>query len=196
MAIERDRAAPAAGLAAHRAAARHHRHRAGARSGGAAVCSRPTRAACRCKLPDWRIQIGGGTIGALDLLIAGIGLSARALLYRLPALHQARLGRARDRAGSRRRAAMRRRRQPREQAVFAIASALGGVSRLARRHVLQLDRSQHGLPGRPQGHRRDDDRRHGQRAGRDRRQPAAGPDRELRHRGVRHAATATCSPSW
>jgi len=33
------------------------------------------------QLPAWRIQIGGGTIGALDLLIAGIGLFSALLLY-------------------------------------------------------------------------------------------------------------------
>ena len=67
------------------------------------------------QVPGWRIQIGGGTIGALDLLIAGIGLSERPAALRVPALHQARLGGARHRVRPRRRAAMRRRRQPREQ---------------------------------------------------------------------------------
>jgi len=33
------------------------------------------------QLPDWRIQIGGGTIGALDILIAGIGLVSGLALY-------------------------------------------------------------------------------------------------------------------
>jgi branched-chain amino acid transport system permease protein len=33
------------------------------------------------QLPGWRIQLGSGTIGALDLLIGGIGLSCVALLY-------------------------------------------------------------------------------------------------------------------
>jgi branched-subunit amino acid ABC-type transport system permease component len=33
------------------------------------------------QLPDWRIQIGGGTIGALDILIAGIGLVSALALY-------------------------------------------------------------------------------------------------------------------
>src|SRR3984957_19696597 len=32
-------------------------------------------------LPDWRIAIGGGSIGALDLLIAGVGIGAAALLF-------------------------------------------------------------------------------------------------------------------
>ena len=44
------------------------------------VHARPARA-CRSQLPDWRIQIGGGTIGALDMLIAGIGLASAALLF-------------------------------------------------------------------------------------------------------------------
>ena len=112
-------------------------------------------------------------------------LSALAL-YLLPALHQARLGGAGDRARPRRRAAMRRRRQPREQRGVRDRGRARRRLGLSRRHVLQLDRSQHGLSCRPEGHRRADDRRHGQRAGRDRRQPAARPDRELRHRGVRH----------
>src|ERR1044072_3636892 len=33
------------------------------------------------QLPEWRIQIGGATIGALDILIAGIGLSSALALY-------------------------------------------------------------------------------------------------------------------
>ena len=41
----------------------------------------PDPRALPSELPDWRITIGGGTIGALDILIAGIGLvtAARAL---------------------------------------------------------------------------------------------------------------------
>ena len=82
----RDRLRPARhGDRAHRACGRCRARRASRRcsppsaSGWCSTrwcsfCSRPTRAACRCKLPDWRIQIGGGTIGALDILIAGIGL--------------------------------------------------------------------------------------------------------------------------
>ena len=41
----------------------------------------PDPRALPSQLPDWRIQVGGGTIGALDLLIAGVGLSSAALLY-------------------------------------------------------------------------------------------------------------------
>src|SRR3954469_14909529 len=32
-------------------------------------------------LPDWRLQVGGGTIGALDRLIAAIGLVSAAVLF-------------------------------------------------------------------------------------------------------------------
>ena len=65
----------------------------------------PNPRALPVDLPDWRIAVGGGSIGPMDLLIAGVGLAQRRAALRLPALHQARLRRARDRAGSRRGAA-------------------------------------------------------------------------------------------
>ncbi len=138
------------------------------------------------QLPEWRLQIGGGTIGALDILIAGIGLVSALALYlflRFTKLGWAVRATALDRDAAQQCGVDVNRVN---SVVFAIAAALGGVSRLPRRHVLQLDRSQHGLSRRPEGHRRADDRRHGQRAGRDRRLAAARPDRELWHRGVRH----------
>ena len=81
-------------------------------------------------LPDWRLNIGGGSIGALDLLIAAIGLVSAGLLFAF--LRFTRLG-----------FAVRATAQDREaaqqmgvdvdtvnSAVFAIASALGGLSGL------------------------------------------------------------------
>ena len=82
------------------------------------------------QLPDWRIQIGGGTIGALDLLIAGVGTASAAVLYLF--LRFTRLGWA-----------VRATAQDSDAAqqmgvdihavnatVFAIASALGGIGGL------------------------------------------------------------------
>ncbi|PWC53339.1 ABC transporter permease [Azospirillum sp. TSO22-1] len=81
-------------------------------------------------LPDWRIQIGGGTIGALDLLIAGVGVGSAALLYgflRFTKLGWAVRATALDRDAAQQCGvdvnAVNR-------AVYAIASALGGVSGL------------------------------------------------------------------
>ena len=45
------------------------------------MSSRPIRARCRIRLPDWRLHVGGGTIGALDLLIAAIGIVSAAVLF-------------------------------------------------------------------------------------------------------------------
>ena len=53
----------------------------------------PDPRALPSQLPDVRFQIGGGTIGALDLLIAGIGLTSALLLFVLPALHASSAGR-------------------------------------------------------------------------------------------------------
>lgn len=79
-------------------------------------------------LPNWRLPVGGGTIGALDLLIAGAGLLSGGLLFGF--LRYSKLGWA-----------VRATAQDREAAqqmgvdvgavnrtVFAIASALGGLS--------------------------------------------------------------------
>ena len=38
----------------------------------------PTPRPLPSQLPDWRLTIGGGTIGALDLLIAGVGVASAA----------------------------------------------------------------------------------------------------------------------
>ena len=93
------------------------------------VC-RPEPRALPSNLPDWRIPIGGGSIGALDLLIAAVGLGSAGLLFGF--LRYTRLGWA-----------VRATAQDREAAqqmgvdidavnstVFAVASALGGLGGL------------------------------------------------------------------
>ena len=93
------------------------------------IC-RPEPRALPSPLPDWRISIGGGSIGALDLLIASVGVGTAAALYGF--LKYTKLGWA-----------VRATAQDREAAlqmgvdvdrvnatVFAIASALGGLSGL------------------------------------------------------------------
>ena len=82
------------------------------------------------QVPDWRIQIGGGTIGALDLLIAGIGLVSALLLYlflRFTKLGWAVRATALDRDAAQQMGVDVNRVN---STVFAIASALGGVSGL------------------------------------------------------------------
>lgn len=82
------------------------------------------------QLPDIRIPVGGGSIGALDLLIAGIGVGSAALLFgflRFTKLGWAVRATALDRDAAQQCGvdvhAVNR-------TVFAIASALGGVSGL------------------------------------------------------------------
>jgi branched-chain amino acid transport system permease protein len=82
------------------------------------------------QVPDWRIQIGGGTIGALDVLIAGIGLTSAAALYvflRFTKLGWAVRATALDRDAAQQCGVDVDRVN---SAVFAIAAALGGVSGL------------------------------------------------------------------
>jgi branched-chain amino acid transport system permease protein len=81
-------------------------------------------------LPAWRIPVGHGTIGALDLLIAGIGLASAALLYSF--LRFTRLGWAVRATAQDRDAALQMgvNVDAVNQTVFAIASALGGLSGL------------------------------------------------------------------
>jgi branched-chain amino acid transport system permease protein len=81
-------------------------------------------------LPNFRIQVGSGTIGALDLLIAGIGLVTAAVLFGF--LRYSRLGWA-VRATALDRDAARQMGVDTDavnRTVFAIASALGGLSGL------------------------------------------------------------------
>jgi branched-chain amino acid transport system permease protein len=80
------------------------------------------------QLPNWRIGIGEGTIGALDLLIFGIGVASAALLFgflRFTKLGWAVRATALDREAAQQVGvdvdAV-------NQVVFAIASALGGLS--------------------------------------------------------------------
>src|SRR5215217_2337121 len=82
------------------------------------------------QLPNWRIPLGSGTIGALDLLIAGIGISCAALLYGF--LRFTKLGWAVRATALDRDAALQMgvNINAVNQAVYAIASALGGVSGL------------------------------------------------------------------
>jgi branched-chain amino acid transport system permease protein len=82
------------------------------------------------QVPDWRIQIGGGTIGALDLLIAGVGLTSALLLYvflRFTKLGWAVRATALDRDAAQQCGVDVNRVN---SAVFAIAAALGGLSGL------------------------------------------------------------------
>jgi branched-chain amino acid transport system permease protein len=82
------------------------------------------------QVPDWRLQVGGGTIGALDLLIAGIGLASGVALYlflRFTKLGWAVRATALDRDAAQQCGVDVNRVN---SAVFAIAAALGGVSGL------------------------------------------------------------------
>ena len=81
-------------------------------------------------LPVWRIQVGAGTIGALDVLIAATGLISAAVLYgflRFTKLGWAVRATAQDRDAARQMGVDTDRVN---RIVFAIASALGGVSGL------------------------------------------------------------------
>jgi branched-chain amino acid transport system permease protein len=81
-------------------------------------------------LPGWRLQVGGGTIGALDLLIAAIGLASAAVLFgflRFTKLGWAVRATAQDRDAARQ---MGVDTDAVNRSVFAIASALGGLSGL------------------------------------------------------------------
>lgn len=90
----------------------------------------PDPRALTTQLPDWRLAIGSGTIGALDLLIAGIGLATAAVLFgflRFTKLGWAVRATAQDRDAAQQMGVDVNRVN---QAVFAIASALGGLSGL------------------------------------------------------------------
>ena len=80
------------------------------------------------RLPDWRFEVGGGSIGALDLLIAGIGVGSAALLFgflRFTKLGWAVRATAQDRDAAQQ---MGVNVNAVNSAVFAIASALGGLA--------------------------------------------------------------------
>ena len=81
-------------------------------------------------LPTWRISIGSGTIGALDVLIAATGLISAGVLYfflRFTKLGWAVRATAQDRDAARQ---MGVDTDAVNRTVFAIASALGGISGL------------------------------------------------------------------
>ena len=80
------------------------------------------------QVPNWRIAVGGGTVGALDLLIAGIGLGAAALLWGF--LRFSRLGWAVRAVAQDRDAALQMGVDADRvnSTVFAIAGALGAVA--------------------------------------------------------------------
>ena len=81
-------------------------------------------------LPGWRIQVGGGSVGALDLLIAATGIASAGVLYgflRFTKLGWAVRATAQDRDAARQ---MGVDTDAVNMAVFAIASALGGLSGL------------------------------------------------------------------
>jgi branched-chain amino acid transport system permease protein len=82
------------------------------------------------QVPDWRFEIGGGSIGALDLVIAGIGLASAATLFgflRFSKLGWAVRATAQDRDAAQQ---MGVDVDTVDSTVFAIASALGGLSGL------------------------------------------------------------------
>lgn len=90
----------------------------------------PDPRAVPMQVPEWRIPLGGGTIGALDLLIAGIGLVSAVVLYGF--LRFTKLGWAVRATAQDSDAALQMGVDINKvnMAVFAIASALGGLSGL------------------------------------------------------------------
>lgn len=90
----------------------------------------PNPRALPSQLPDIRFQVGNGTIGPLDLLIAGVGLTSALLLFVF--LRYTKLGWAVRATAQDRDAAMQMGVDVNRvnQAVFGIAAALGGVSGL------------------------------------------------------------------
>ena len=94
------------------------------------IVASPDPRALPAQVPNWRISIGGGTIGALDLLIAGIGISSAVILYLF--LRFTRLGWAVRAVAQDRDAALQMGVDADRvnSTVFAIAGALGGVSGL------------------------------------------------------------------
>ena len=81
-------------------------------------------------LPDWRMTIGGGTIGTLDLLIAAVGIGSAAVLFGF--LRFTKLGWAVRATAQDREAALQMGVDIDRvnMAVFAVASALGGLGGL------------------------------------------------------------------
>ena len=90
----------------------------------------PNPRALPSQLPDIRFQVGQGTIGPLDILIAGVGVGSALLLFVF--LRYTKLGWAVRAAAQDREAALQMGVDVNRvnQAVFGIAAALGGVSGL------------------------------------------------------------------
>jgi branched-chain amino acid transport system permease protein len=90
----------------------------------------PNPRAVPSDLPDWRLAVGGVTIGPMDLLIAGVGVVSAALLYVF--LTFTKLGLAVRATAQDRDAALQMGVNVNavNSAVFAIASALGGLGGL------------------------------------------------------------------
>ncbi|MCU0491237.1 MAG: ABC transporter permease [Chloroflexaceae bacterium] len=88
----------------------------------------PDPRALPSQLPTWRMQLGTGSIGALDLFIAAVGVGSAALLYGF--LRFTRLGWAVRATAQDRDAALQMGVDVNQvnQVVFALASALGGLS--------------------------------------------------------------------
>jgi branched-chain amino acid transport system permease protein len=95
---------------------------------GAQIVFGPQPQAFRSPLPSWRLALGGTSIGALDVLIAAIGAVSGGLLFMF--LRYSRLGWAVRAAAQDRDAAQQMGVDVNRvnQIVFAIASALGGIS--------------------------------------------------------------------
>ena len=93
------------------------------------VCS-PDPRAVPSDLPDWRLAVGGVSIGPMDLLIAAVGIVSAALLYAF--LRFTKLGFAARATAQDRDAALQMGVNVNavNSAVFAIASALGGLGGL------------------------------------------------------------------
>ena len=94
------------------------------------LIGRPEPRALPSSLPDWRIPIGGGSIGALDLLIAAIGLVSAGVLFGF--LRYTKIGWAVRATAQDRDAALQMgvNIHAVNSTVFAVASALGGISGL------------------------------------------------------------------
>jgi ABC-type branched-subunit amino acid transport system permease subunit len=95
---------------------------------GAQLVFGPQPQSFRSPLPAWRLTFGGTSIGALDLLIAAIGITSGGLLYLF--LRYSRLGWAVRATAQDRDAAQQMGVDVNRvsQVVFGIASALGGIS--------------------------------------------------------------------
>src|SRR5271165_2511429 len=128
------------------------------------ICS-PDPRAVPSDLPDWRLTVGGVSIGPMDFLIAGVEVVSAALLYVFLRFTKLGCG-ARNGAGPGSGAADGRQRQCGQQRRLRHRVCARRPRRPPGRHVLQPHRSGHELPGDAQGRRDAGDRRRRQCAGR------------------------------